>query len=465
MTKPLTGALLPLALLSLLYVPVTQAASPLEDSRPTRPGAPRWVEDYRFLDDTNKATDPFDGLRYHRLSDSAWVQFGAEARYRVDSLDRPFFGLRGIKDDSYVMQRLQAHTDVHLFDDALRTFVQVENTRAFGKDLYSPNDESRNEVHQAFIDLNRDFAGGRATARVGRQEMGFGNQVFVTYRDTPNIRQNFDGFRASVNFKDGRKLDAFAVRPVLTGEDSWDDGSNNKVKFYGLYGTLPLTKAWNIDLYGFGLETDARSLAGETGDEKRYTFGTRLFGRDQSIDWTWDVAGQTGHLGNASIRAWAVSSDTGYNFAGPWAPRLGMRIDGASGDGKLRDGKVGTFDPLFPRNGVYGEASLTTLANVIVVGPTFGVSPWSQWRMEPGIFGVWKQNTHDGVYMPGMGMLAGTRDTGRYVGTIYRANTRWTPTANLTLDLDLKYYDVGAAILDAGGDDSSFVSVRATFRL
>lgn len=38
-------------------------------------------------------------------------------------------------------------------------------------------------------------------------------------------------------------------------------------------------------------------------------------------------------------------------------------------------------------------------------------------------------------------------------------------TPNLTLDLDLKYYDVGAAIKDAGGGDCSIVSLRATFRL
>ncbi|WP_119688731.1 alginate export family protein [Pseudomonas putida] len=463
MTRPLNRWWVPVVLLSIGQC--VQAASPLEQSRPGRPGAPRWVEDYRFLDAPAKASDPFDGVRYHRLSESAWLQLGAEARYRADVFNKPFFGLRGLNDDSYLMQRLQAHADLHLFDDAVRTFVQVENTRAFGKDLYSPNDESRNEVRQAFVDFNHDFAQGRYTTRIGRQEMGLGDQAWVTYRDSPNIRLSFDGVRASLNLKDGRKLDAFAFRPLKTGEDSWDDGSNNAVKFYGLYGTLPLTAAWNIDLFAFGLETDDRSLAGEAGDEQRYTFGTRVFGRQQALDWSWNLAGQTGHLGNASIRAWALSSDTGYTFAHAWQPRLGMRIDAASGDRELGDGKVNTFDPLFPRNGVYGEASLTTLSNIIVVGPTFGFSPWRTLRFEPGVFEVWKQRAEDGVYMPGMSMLANTRGTGRHVGTIYRANTRWLATPNLTLDVDLKYYDVSSAIKDAGGEDSSFISLRATFRL
>lgn len=94
MTRPLKGAWVPLVLLSLCQ-PV-HAANPLEESRPGRPGAPRWIEDYRFLDTPGKATDPFDGLRYHRLSESAWLQLGAEARYRLDTLDKPFFGLRGV---------------------------------------------------------------------------------------------------------------------------------------------------------------------------------------------------------------------------------------------------------------------------------------------------------------------------------------------------------------------------------
>ncbi|UTL83058.1 alginate export family protein [Pseudomonas putida] len=463
MTRPLNRWWVPVVLLSIGQC--VQAASPLEQSRPGRPGAPRWVEDYRFLDAPAKASDPFDGVRYHRLSESAWLQLGAEARYRADVFNKPFFGLRGLNDDSYLMQRLQAHADLHLFDDAVRTFVQVENTRAFGKDLYSPNDESRNEVRQAFVDFNHDFAQGRYTTRIGRQEMALGDQAWVTYRDSPNIRLSFDGVRASLNLKNGRKLDAFAFRPLKTGEDSWDDGSNNAVKFYGLYGTLPLTAAWNIDLFAFGLETDDRSLAGEAGDEQRYTFGTRVFGRQQALDWSWNLAGQTGHLGNASIRAWALSSDTGYTFAHAWQPRLGMRIDAASGDRELGDGKVNTFDPLFPRNGVYGEASLTTLSNIIVVGPTFGFSPWRTLRFEPGVFEVWKQRAEDGVYMPGMSLLANTRGTGRHVGTIYRANTRWLATPNLTLDVDLKYYDVSSAIKDVGGEDSSFISLRATFRL
>ncbi|HCS42609.1 MAG TPA: alginate export family protein, partial [Pseudomonas sp.] len=117
-----------------------------------------------------------------RLSDSAWLQTGAELRYRADAAEQPVFGLRGVKDDSYLMQRAQVHVDLHLFDDSLRTFIQLQNTRTWGKDLPSPSDQSRNEIQQAFIDGNLHYQSGTLTTRVGRQEMAYGNQVLVTYR-------------------------------------------------------------------------------------------------------------------------------------------------------------------------------------------------------------------------------------------------------------------------------------------
>jgi hypothetical protein len=439
--------------------------SPLEVSRPMRPGPARWVEDYRFLDNPAKRTDPFDALRFQRLSDSAWLQTGAELRYRADAADQPVFGLRGVKDDSYLMQRAQVHVDLHLFDDSLRTFIQLQNTRTWGKDLPSPSDQSRNEIQQAFVDGNLHYQSGTLTTRVGRQEMAYGNQVLVTYREIPNIRQAFDGVRLSWIAKDGYKLDAFATSPVVSRDNgSFNDTSNHQQKFYGLYGTLPLSSVLKADLYAFGLETEQRKLDGFTGEDNRYTFGTRLFGTWNKFDWSWDLMKQVGHMASADIDAWAVSSDSGYTFAGPWKARLGLRVDAASGD-KDGDHKAGTFDPLFPKNAFYGQASLTTLSNIILVGPTLRFSPFNKLRFEPGVFAAWRESNDDGVYLPGMTTAPGTTtSSGKRLGTLYQANANWTPTANVSVDLDYLFYDIGSAIESAGGNNSQILVLRSTFR-
>lgn len=439
--------------------------SPLESLRPPRPGPTRSLEDYRFLGDPAKRTDPFDGLRYQRLSDTAWLQTGAELRYRADSADQPVFGLRGVKDDSYLMQRAEAHADLHLFDDSFRTFIQLENTRVFGKDLPSPPDQSHNEVHQAFIDGNLRYQSGKLTTRVGRQEMAYGNNVLVTYREIPNMRLAFDGVRMSWVGRNGYKLDAFSMNPLLVrAAGSFDDSSNHHQKFYGLYGTLPLSSVFKADLYAFSLETDQRKLDGFTGKENRYTFGTRLFGAWNKFDWTWDLMKQTGHIADADIDAWAVSSDSGYTFAGPWKARLGFRVDAASGD-KDGDHKAGSFDPLFPKNAFYGQASLTTLSNIVLAGPTLRFAPFDKVRFEPGVFAAWRQNTDDGVYLPGMVTVPGTTtSSGKRLGTLYQANANWTPTFNISVDLDYLFYDIGSAIKNAGGSNSQIIVLRTSFR-
>lgn len=437
----------------------------LEVERPLPPGPPRWIEDYRFLDDPAKRTDPFDGLRYQRLSDSAWLQTGGEARYRVDTFRDPVFGRRGVNTDHYIQQRLQLHADLHLFDDSVRTFIQLENTRTWNKAIYGPFDQSRTELHQAFIDLNTPLAGGKLMTRIGRQELGYGEQVLVTYRDGPNIRINFDGLRLSWNQPGGYRLDAFALRPVVTGEDSFDDGSDNAVKFYGLYGTLPLAGSLQLDVYGFGQEKDQRSLDGLSGAEQRYTGGVRLFGKADGWDWSWDLMGQGGHLDGAQIRAWAVSSETGYRLAGAWKPRLAMRLDAASGDDRPGDDRAGTFDPLYPKNGVYGNSGLTTLANLYLVGPLLTLAPQPTLQLESGLFAVWRQNTNDGVYLPGMVTVPGSAaSSARKTGNLWRNNLRWRPLPYLTLDLEYSYFQAGAAIRQADGDSTSYLSAATTFR-
>lgn len=439
--------------------------NPLEQSRPLRPGAPRWLEDYRFLDDPAKRTDWFDDYRYHRLSDSAWLQLGGEFRYRADTMRQPLFGLTPVHKDNYLQQRIQAHADLNLLDGGLRGFVQLENTRSWGKELQTPRDQSRNDIHQAFIESNLGLSDKRLRVRAGRQEMAYGVHALVTYAETPNIRQTFDGLRVTLSGTGGRTLDAFAVRPVRHEDGNFDDKSDNNTRFYGLYGSLPLAEGTGIDLYSMGLERKQLRLYGVTGQDTRYTFGTRLFGQRAGYDWSWDLMHQRGHFAGQSIRAWSIWSESGYTFTHEWKPRLAMRVDLSSGDDDPTDGRAETFDPHFPRGGVYGETGLTNPANLLVFGPMLAFSPRHDLRIEPAIFKHWRQSTDDAIYLPGMRTVPGSAGAdGREIGTNYRLNARWTPTANLTLDLDYQYFRAGSAVRDLDGVSTQLLALRSSFR-
>ena len=77
-------------------------------------------------------------------------------------------------------------------------------------------------------------------------------------------------------------------------------------------------------------------------------FDLRYTGKIAAADWDMETMYQTGHVGDKTIAAWAVGSMLGYTLDTPWTPRFGLQVDAASGDRHLNDGRVETFNPLFP---------------------------------------------------------------------------------------------------------------------
>lgn len=456
--------------LAVMSLPGTyaHAAPSMESERPLRPGPPRYLENYDFLAESDRRTDFFDPIRYIPVGSNSWLQLGGGFRYRYEDQNDPGFGLSGVDSDSYWQQRIQLHADLHLFDDAMRAFLQLENTESWSKETFSPFDESNNEIHQAFIDFNTDaYDGGRLTARVGRQEMAFGEFVNTTTRAVPNVRLAFDGVRLIYADSQGYKFNAFATRPVAeVREGSFNDSSNAAGDFYGLYATLPLTESIDDDVYYYGYRRDAAVFAGVPREENRQTVGNRIYGTVSNVDFTLDTLYQFGDRADQDIEAWGMSSSTGYTFNDVTGkPGVALRFDAASGDDSPNDSESNTFDPLFPANGkFYGNASLTTLSNLVAIGPQFAFAPTSSLTVSPTILALWRESEQDAAYLPGLRPVAGTAGVpGSRLGTSYQMFVRWAATANITLDLEYLYYDVGEVIRDAGGDDTQYASVRASF--
>lgn len=442
-----------------------QAANPMEQSRPFPAGPSRQMENYRFLEDPAKRTDPLDALRYHRLGDSSWLQLGGELRYAFTSTDNVAYDMAGQGDDNYIQQRAQAHASLHLWDNRLRAFVQLQNTRSWNQQLPSPRDESRNDVAQAFIDANFTLGQVKTTARLGRQEVQYGQGALFNIGEQPNVRLAFDGARLMFGKPGGYQLDLLALRPIGYDFDSFDDGSDNNTHILGAYASLPLAPGSGIDLYGFTREMDERNYQGFSGKEQRYTLGTRLFGKHERLDWNWDLMLQSGEHANRDIRAWGIRTDSGYTFDTPAQVRIGLHLDAASGGNPLSASKTRTFDALYPRNGTYGEANVTTMANLILAGPSLNFKPARTVEVISSIMRTWRESTDDYVYLPGMRPLAATlNNSEREIGTTYQFTARWQPNPNFNIDLHMMHLDAGGAITRAGGGDIDTVVLRTAVR-
>lgn len=439
-----------------------QRVNPLEAARPLPQGPSRWIADYRFLKDPAKRTDPLDAVRYHELGDSSWLVLSGDARYTYRTVGLPYFGLvpAAGKNDSFWMQRLQLNADLHLFDDALRAFVQFQNTSSWGAKLSTLRDANGSDIGQAFVDFNFGLGNTKTTIRAGRQEILFGQGALFNIGDLRNVRLAFDGIRATARTKDGKKLDLVALQPIEYETGAMNNRADENTQIYGAYGTLPLGGGKALDVYAFTRHIEQRAFQGSTGEEDRHTIGTRFFGDTEKFRWTWDVMAQAGEHAGRDISAWGVRSVTRYKLESAHALSIGMHFDLASG-GKPNGATTHTFDPLYPKNGEYGLAGVTTQSNAIIVGPEIAFSPVPKSDVYVSAMKVWRQNPHDHVYMAGMRPVPGTlANDDRDVGVIYQFGSRWAATRNVTFDLDFMQMSAGSAVKQAGGRDTRAMEAR-----
>lgn len=427
----------------------------------------RWQEDWSPLSDPALRTEPFDGLKYFPLSDGSpapWLSLGLTLRERFESNDAAMFGVGATSGDSYVLQRLQVHADLH-FDAHWRLYTELEDARAFSKATPGPADADKADLRLAFLETTRTFANGTLKTRVGRQDFAFDLQRFVSSRDGPNVRQSFDAVWA--DWESGPwRLIGFVSRPVQYEDDhAFDDRSNSDFRFHTLrierhvLGKSELSAYWSL----FS-RSGAHYLDG-SGEEHRQVFDTRFAGASGSLDWDVEAMLQTGSVGSKRIRAWSASPSAGYTLRDwAWRPRFGVQVDTASGDSKPGDSTVGTFNPLFPNGYYFSLARYTGYANLVQVKPTATLHPTPRLSLMTGLGLQWRETEADAVYVQPNVAVPGTAGRpGRWSGAYEQLRTDYRVNANLTSAVELVHYGIGDAIRRAGGHDGNYVGLELKY--
>jgi hypothetical protein len=352
------------------------------------------------------------------------------------------------------------HADLHV--DDFRTFIQLAH-----HDVYS-KEGAVNATERSHVDIQQVFAQyilPQGWVRFGRQEMAFGTQRLVGYREGPNIRQSFDGIRLNRQWR-RTKADFFLTRPTEIKPDHLDDKPDDQQLFWGVHTTTMLTDRDAVDLYYFKFDRDRARFAAGIADEHRHSVGARLWNKNHSVDYNVELVYQSGRFGSDSIRAWTASSDTGYSPANMvWRPRFAVKSSIASGDSDLNDNRLQTFNPLFPRGAFFTENALVGPANFFDIHPSIALKPSASLTITPSIQFVWRQDTADAVYrQPSIAVPGTAGKAGRYTGTQFQLATSWRATAHTELNLAYVHFDVGDAIKAAGGNDSNYLSSWVSFR-
>lgn len=429
----------------------------------------RFDEDWSPLRDPALRTDPLDPLKWLPLSGdgSSYLTLGGELRARFESSRNPVFGLGSPSRNDYTLLRSFLFADLHLGPN-FRTFFELASGFVPGwAGEPPPTQKDQLDILQAFGELSLPTGHGEIMLRGGRQEMSFGSSRLVSVRESPNIRRAFDGVRAAWIGTDDTRIDSLLVRPVAPQLGTFNDSNDRAQLFWGTYATTVIraVPGLKVDLYYLGLERDDARFAQGVATERRHTLGTRLFGKRSGFDWNVEAAYQFGSFGTADIRAWTVSANLGYTFTDlPFSPRLGLNADAISGDRNLRDNRLGTFNPLFPKLPYFSEANLAAPANLLDIQPNLTLALTPKLSLTVGWNPLWKFAEADAFYAPPLSPVGGTAGgTGRYIGEQTTASVEWNATDHLTIGGTYVHYNPGERLRQAGGREGRFVAGWAQF--
>lgn len=428
----------------------------------------RWQEDWRALCDPARQTEFLDPLKCIPLGPpGTTLTFGGELRERFETVWNPTFGFDGVGKEDVLLTRMLLHADLR-FQDSARVFLQLGSHLATDREFGNgPTDRNRLDLQQGFVDLSGKIdAGTRLTLRGGRQEMSFGSSRLVSVRESPNVRRSFDGARAMLT-GEGYRVDALAVRPIELEDGVFDDKTDYSTALWGLYGTITagLPKGQSLDLYYLGYEREDAEFGQATANERRHSLGTRYAGKRSGFDWDVEAVYQFGDFGSDRISAWTVASDLGYTVNTlPWTPRLGLKANIASGDHDPADGKLGTFNALFPKLPYFTEANLVAPANFMDLHPQLTLTPIEGLEVAVGWDVLWKAETADAFYAPPLVPVAGTAGTDRFIGHQLSLDLSYEITPQISLAASYVHFWAGDGLKEAGGRDGDFVALWSSLK-
>lgn len=383
------------------------------------------------------------------------LTLGAEMRARVESFSNRQWGEQPDPDDSYLWLRAMPHADLHA--GPARVFVQGIAGYARGVSAGNgPVDETGLDLLQGFADVRLGLGDeGSLTLRGGRALIALGSERLLGTRYGTNVPQPFDGIRATAEHGPVR-VDVFRLRPVAIGGGDFDDKRSKTRRLAGVYATITPTKGVGIDIYWLGNNNREARFTGRTDRETRDSFGVRLFGNRGSLGWNWEALVQRGRFGGDRIRAWTLATETSWRFRElPLTPGMRLRANIASGDRDPDDGRLGTFNPLFPKAKYFGDLSPVGPRNIVNVHPSIDFNPGSGVKVELAAARFWRESRGDGVYdVPGQPLRPAHASRARHIGDQFEITATWQASDILSLSGSLSAFRPGTFIRETGSADT-----------
>lgn len=409
----------------------------------------------------------FDKLKYIKIADHSFISFGGELREQFQYFDNLNFGdgSPGSKqtDVGQLWQRIMAHSNIEV-GAKTRIFLQLNSTfRFFNPNPLAPEvDENQLSLHQAFIDYQ---ILKKWMLRVGRQEMDYGNNRLLSFREGPNTRLTFDG--AMINYSSEKsKIDFFAVTPVISRQYVFDDRSFNDAVL-GVYATTYIAEKLLLDYYFINFKSDRRRYNFIAGEEHRQTFGLRFFSKNPKLNYEMETTYQMGTFRDLTVSAYALSADINSALSENRNFVIGLAANYITGDKDRNDGKLNTYNFLFSKP-QFGLAASVGASNIENINPYVKISLAEKLAVFTAVYFMRRKSTEDGTYSPGADQVRPNPSNlyaseAREIGSQYAIETNYSVDKNISFAVDAALFKAGNYVKQTGsGKDITYLTFKFT---
>ncbi len=452
-----------------------------------------------------------DWLREQSSVFAPW-DIGGQLRLRLESkdyIDTPgqvgqvaFRHDHGDANNTYLLIRQKVHIGYN--DKWFSIFLEGQESSSTG-DKRDPNLESDQfDLHQGYVTLGnaREFP---LVAKVGRQELSYGDERLIGAFDWNNIGRTFDAIKLSYSITTNSWVDAFTSHVVIPRDNHFDT-PNNYDTFSGIYASSRDLVPWQeSQVYFLARNTSHNSPNLETGalvplpsPRDIYTPGFRLkslpgklSGFDYGIEADYQFGRYVSATGTAptavlgkSLKqdAYLLHLEGGYTLAQTYSPRVGLEFNYASGDKNSTDNTHGTFDTLFPTtHAVVGIMDLYSLQNIEDLRINFSVKPTKKFTIFSSFRGVWLATPADAFYLANQAPRTGGTVGGhngyalnpsynRFVGTEADLVLTYNFTSYAQVQTGYGHFFVGNYVKESlsapgfGAVDANYVYLQSTFK-
>jgi hypothetical protein len=412
----------------------------------------------------------FDKLKMIPLSKNAHLSIGGELREQAQYFDNQNFGdvPPTVKKASVgqLWHRIMVHANVDMGKKA-RLFVQLNNTKRF----FNPNpltpeiDENVLSLHQAFADVRFN---NHWQLRVGRQELSYGNNRLLTFREGPNTRMAFDG--GIIKFqKNAFKIDIIGVSQVSSQPKIGDDLAFREF-VGGVYATQTLKpKLLLMDYYALYYKSNLRKYNTIGGNEKRTSMGFRAFSQNPKFNYELEATYQTGRFNALTINALALSADVNYQIEDKTKLTIGIASNYITGDKNRSDKQLNTYNLLYSKPS-FGLAAPIGASNIINLNPYVRIRPVPKMTAGASIYFLKRQSLADGIYSPGMAQVRRNAveisvKNVKNIGVQYAVEVGYQINPHWAIYADAAYFEAGNYPKNTGkGLPISYSSGKISFK-